>query len=69
MARAETIWIVLDCGCGTKVMKAFTVKRELKTWLARQTEDELVGLEIWRVDDGLCPVNLRRVGLDGELVK
>lgn len=52
MARADYIWIVLD---GAHIVRAFTVKHELITWLRSQVEDDAAAgtyLEIHRARDG-----------------
>jgi hypothetical protein len=62
MARAHSIWVVLDSAYGiVSIMAAFTVKRELKSWLAKQ-DTERLHLHIYK-----CPDNTR--GYFGHAVK
>jgi len=48
MARAEALWVV--SGNHGELLAAFTVKHELRTWLARQPEDR--PLRVQRIVDG-----------------
>lgn len=49
MARAHNIWIVTDYFPGP--LTAFTVKRELVTWLKSLHPAERQCLKVWRVVD------------------